>query len=211
MRILLLVLLTIACGGAPRPGFDGIAPAIERGEAPETTSVLIERGESIVYERYFNGATATTLHDTRSATKSLTALSVGIAIDRHVLPGVDAPAFASFADPGPGKAAITIADLLTMSSALDCDDNDDKSPGNEEHMYPQPSWTAWALAIPVRADYQRDATGRGPWHYCTAGVFLLGQILARAAKQPVDQFMARTCSRRSASRRGSSRARRPAR
>jgi CubicO group peptidase (beta-lactamase class C family) len=205
MRILLLALLSAACGSgaAARSGFDGIAPAIERGEAPQTTSVLVERGDHIVYEHYFNGATATTLHDTRSATKSLTALSVGIAIDRHVLPGLDAPAFAYLPSTGasPLRDAITIEDLLTMSSALDCDDAvgpsrggtqpaTPGSPGNEDNMYPQQSWLAWALTIPVRADYQRDATGRGPWHYCTAGVFLLGQILQRAAKQPVDQFMA---------------------
>ena len=181
----------MACGGgAARPGFDGIAPAIERGEVPKTTSVLVMRGDAIVYEHYFDGATAATLHDTRSATKSLTALSIGIAIDHHVLPGVDAPAFAELGASGSLKAAITLEDLLTMSSALDCDDNDPRSPGNEENMYPQSSWLAWALAIPTRVDYQRDATGRGPWHYCTAGTFLLGQILQRAAKQPVDQFMA---------------------
>jgi CubicO group peptidase (beta-lactamase class C family) len=197
MRIALLALIGMACGGsrsgAARPGFDGIAPAIERGEAPKTTSVLVMRGDAILYEHYFDGATAQTLHDTRSATKSLTALSVGIAIDHHILPGVDAPAFSYLTDvaaSGSLKAAITIEDLLTMSSALDCYDGDPKSPGNEENMYPQQSWRAWALAIPTRADYQRDATGRGPWHYCTAGTFLLGQILERAANQPVDQFMA---------------------
>jgi len=77
-----------------------------------------------------------------------------------------------------------------MSSALDCNDDDAASPGNEENMYPKPVWARWAVDLPVRADYARDASGRGPWHYCTAGVFLLGQIVQRAAHQPVDQFMA---------------------
>lgn len=200
----LLLMICVSCNG-PRSGgtrtgsgsgFGGIAQALERGDAPKTTSVLVMRGDTIVYEQYFNGATAATLHDTRSATKSLTALAVGIAIDRRTLPGLDAPAFAylsdlaPFAGAGPIKDAITIEDLLTMSSALDCNDDDDQSPGNEENMYPKQSWARWAVDIPVRADYRRDATGRGPFHYCTAGVFLLGQILQRAAKQPVDQFMA---------------------
>jgi CubicO group peptidase (beta-lactamase class C family) len=195
MRIALLLILGLACGGK-RPGSDRIAAALDRGVAPSTTSVLVMRGDAIVYEQYFGGATAATLHDTRSATKSLTALTVGIAIDRRVLPGVDAPAFAYLADlqpfaaAGPLKDAIAIEDLLTMSSALDCDDDDGKSPGNEDNMYPRPVWARWATDIPVRADYQRDASGRGPFHYCTAGTFLLGQIVQRAANQPVDQFMA---------------------
>ena len=187
--------LVVGCSGrAARE--DAIGRAIERGNVPNTTSVLVMRGPEVIYERYFAGATANTLHDTRSSTKSLTALAVGIAVDRRVVPGIDAPAFgyladlAPFAHAEPPKAQITIADLLTMSSALDCDDNDDASPGNEENMYRKPAWARWAVDLPVRADYQRDASGRGPWHYCTAGVFLLGQIVQRAAHQPIDQFMA---------------------
>src|SRR5262249_43681199 len=154
LRSAWLLILCLACG-ARRPGFDGIARAIERGVAPKTTSVLVMRGDAIVYERYFDGATAATLHNTRSATKPLTALAIGIAIERGALPGVDAPAFAYLADlqpfaaAGPLKDAITIADLLTMSSALDCNDDDERSPGNEENMYPRPVWARWAVDIPV--------------------------------------------------------------
>lgn len=203
IRIAWLVIGGVAChggsggGGGAGPGrFDGIAQALEHGVAPRTTSVLVMRGHAIAYEQYLDGATPATLHNTRSATKSLTSLAVGIAIDRGVLPGVDAPAFAYLADlrpfagGGPTKDAITIEDLLTMSSALDCNDDDERSPGNEENMYPLQVWARWAVDIPVQRDYRRDATGRGPFHYCTAGTFLLGQIVQRAANQPIDQFMA---------------------
>jgi len=129
MRTAWFVILCVACGG--KQATFGVAAALERGDAPKTTSVLVLRGDAIVYEQYFNGATASTLHDTRSATKSLTSLTVGIAIERKVLPGLDAPAFAYLADlqpfagAGPAKDAITIEDFLTMSSALDCNDDDD--------------------------------------------------------------------------------------
>lgn len=46
------------------------------------------------------------------------------------------------------------------------------------------------MDIPTKADYRRDATGRGPWSYCTAGVVLLGQVVQRVARQPVEAFMA---------------------
>jgi CubicO group peptidase (beta-lactamase class C family) len=200
MRFALVAL--VACSSSSSPAspakYAGIAQALARGDAPKTTSVLVMRGGNIEYEQYFNGATAATLHDTRSAMKSVTSLAIGAAIDRKVLPGVTAPAFAYLADlkpfahDGPLEQAITLEDLLTMSSALDCDDNDNASPGNEENMYPKKVWARWAADLGVRADYQRDATGRGPWHYCTAGTFLLGQILQRAAKQPVDKVIAET-------------------
>lgn len=193
--ILICVSLVGACAGRPR--YAGVAAALARGAAPRTTSVVVVRGDAVEYERYFDGATAATLHDTRSTTKTLTALLVGAAIGHDALAGVDAPAFAALADAapfahdGPAKAAITIADLLTMSSALDCDDDDDASPGNEERMYPQRAWLRWAVDLPTRADYQRDAAGRGPWRYCTAGAFLLGQIVERAGGRPLDELLAR--------------------
>jgi len=196
MRIAIVVCWLVCACGSSRVRYGGVARAIERGDAPKTTSVLVMRGATVEYERYFADATAETLHDTRSTTKSLTALAVGVAIDRRALSGLAAPAFgyladlAPFAHGEPGKAAITVEDLLTMSSAFDCNDDDDASPGNEENMYPKQVWVRWAADLPVRADYQRDGSGRGPWHYCTAGVFLLGQIVQRAAHQPIDRFMA---------------------
>lgn len=77
-----------------------------------------------------------------------------------------------------------------MSSALDCDDNDAASPGNEARMYPQTNWARWVANLGTQSRYQRDATGHGPWHYCTAGSFLLGQIVQRATGQPIDRFIA---------------------
>jgi CubicO group peptidase (beta-lactamase class C family) len=174
---------------------DPIAVAIDGGEFPRTTSVLVERGGETLYERYFAGTSAATLHDPRSVGKSLTGLAVGAAIAEGKLASVDAPAFGflrdlrPFARDGALKSAITIADLLTMSSALDCDDDDAKSPGNEENMYPQRVWARWAVDLPVKEGYARDGAGRGPWSYCTAGVFLLGQILQRATHQPVDRYI----------------------
>src|SRR4051794_22217084 len=99
MRIALLIAFAcIACKAKAAHDFSAIDTAIARGDAPKTTSVLVVRGDETVYEHYFNGSSAEALHDTRSATKSLTSLSVGIALDRHVLPSLDAPAFAYLAD-----------------------------------------------------------------------------------------------------------------
>lgn len=196
---LILVLAVMACSSRspdqPPPRYAGVARAIAAGEAPKTTSVLVMRAGKIEHEAYFDGATAETLHDTRSVGKSVTALAVGLAIEKGLL-RTDTRVFeeladlAPFANPGPLKEAITVEDLLTMSSALACDDNDANSPGNEENMYPLERWTRWAVDLPAAADYVRDASGRGPWHYCTAGTVLLGQTVQRVAKQPIDAFIA---------------------
>ena len=63
--------------------------AVRSGEFKKIGSVLIARHGKLAYEGYFEGD-AGTLRDTRSATKSITDILVGIAIDEHKLSGVDA-------------------------------------------------------------------------------------------------------------------------
>jgi CubicO group peptidase (beta-lactamase class C family) len=172
-----------------------LADAIARGEAPKTNAVLVVRHGTLVYEHYFGDGSVDLLNDTRSATKSITSMAVGDAVAEGAIRSVDAPAFGFLSNLRPfendttDKEAITIRDLLTMSSALDCNDDDDKSPGNEDNMHPQSNWTRWAVDLPTMHGYARDATGLGPWRYCTTGAFLLGQIVQRAAHEPVDKYV----------------------
>jgi CubicO group peptidase (beta-lactamase class C family) len=172
-----------------------LGEVIGRGEFPKTTSVLIVYRDRLIYEGYFADGGAEVLNDTRSATKSITSLAVGAAIRDGKISAVSAPATQFLADLAPLrndtplKREITVEDLLTMSSALDCNDDVDASPGNEERMYEQQRWTRWVVDLPTKQDYQRDAAGRGPFSYCTAGAFLLGQIIERAARTPVDRYI----------------------
>ena len=177
--------------------FKEMEQAIMADSFPNTTSVMLLQNGEITYEGYFGYGDRALLNDTRSATKSLTALAIGIAIDEGKLT-VDQPVFellkdkAPFENETPFKKQITVADFLTMSSALECNDNDMSSPGNEENMYPLRDWTRWAVDIPTRPVYERDENGRGSFAYCTAGSFLLGQVLERATGEIADQFFKRT-------------------
>jgi CubicO group peptidase (beta-lactamase class C family) len=99
------------------------------------------------------------------------------------------PDLAPFQHDGETKRGITLMDLLTMSSALDCNDFDAKNIGNEENMYPLANWSRWAVDLPVKPDYRRSPGGRGPFSYCTGGTLLLGQIVQRAARMPLDRYV----------------------
>lgn len=176
------------------PDFASSTRSIEAGDVPKTSAVVVMHRGRVIHEAYFDGATAETRHDLRSVGKSITSLAIGIAIDRELVT-LQTPVFSHFGDlkpanPSPSKDAVTVEDFLTMSSALDCDDDDDDSIGNELNMYPLRDWTRWAVDLPARADYRRDATGRGPWRYCTAGTVLLGRLIERVAQQSADAFIA---------------------
>jgi CubicO group peptidase (beta-lactamase class C family) len=201
----LMVFGLIACAASAREGgatlerldvkpLAGLKEAIANGLYPSTTSVLIVLDGRLSFESYFGAGSEQLLNDTRSVTKFVTTLALGAAIADGAIPSEHALAFPYLADlmpfqnDTPAKESVTLQDMLTMSSALACDDNDEKSPGNEDLMHSQTNWTRWAVDLPTMPDYARDGSGLGPWRYCTTNSFLLGQIVQRATRTPVDRY-----------------------
>ena len=173
--------------------------AIQNGDFKQITSVLIARHGSIVYEHYFDNGGIEALRNTRSATKTLTGAFVGLAVDHHLLSGAQARVMDYFRDkeplqyPDARKNEITIEDFLTMSSLLECDDENQFSRGNEERMYLVEDWARFTLDLPIRSfpswvDKPKDSPYGRSWQYCTAGPTTLGVLLERAVKQPVPDF-----------------------
>jgi len=126
-----------------------------------------------VLEEYFHGASPDEPHDTRSAAKSLTSVLVGAAkVDAAT--GVYNAMDAKTDDPR--KQAMTLEHLLMMSSGLDCDDDDDNSPGNEDVMQnqtAQPDWYRYTLDLKnIRLPGEKSV-------YCSCQPNLAGGILGR--------------------------------
>ncbi|MBV8726763.1 MAG: serine hydrolase [Candidatus Eremiobacteraeota bacterium] len=154
--------------------------------APYIQSVQIERHGKLVLDEYFYGFDAQRPHDVRSAAKSVTTLLIGRAIEDRlpltpsspVLPFF--PQYAPFVNDDARKQHMTVANLMTMSSGLACDDNDDNSPGNEDAMQSQtqqPDWYKYTLDLPML--YEPGARSI----YCSAGINLLGGILTQVTRQ----------------------------
>jgi CubicO group peptidase (beta-lactamase class C family) len=185
-------------GVAAKPLHD-MDSAIRGGEFKKIGSVLVARHGKLIFEDYFDGD-AGTLRDTRSATKSITDVLVGIAIGEKKLSGVDARVLAllperarKMQNPDPRKEKITVEDFLTMSSSLECDDWNDASRGNEERMYLVEDWAQFILDLPVRGrmhvgeQVEPPKYGRN-FSYCTGGVFTLSEVLQKATGMRTDRY-----------------------
>jgi CubicO group peptidase (beta-lactamase class C family) len=178
---------------------ESLDSAIGRNEFKNITSVLIARHGKLVYEKYYNGFADSSLHDTRSATKSITGILIGLAIDKGFIPSEKSIVTQYFEEkqpfqnPDPRKNRITIEDLLTMSSLMECNDDNGFSRGNEERMYLIEDYFKFFLDLPIRGfpgfakKPQEEPYGRS-FSYCTAGVVLLGGILEKSTKMKVDLF-----------------------
>lgn len=177
------------------PTMDELVGAATAGDYQNITSILVAKNGEVLAEHYFDGHDADTLHNTRSVTKSLTSMAVGAAVYQGALLDEDERVFQFFGDVGPHdhmsglKREIMLRDLMTMSSALACNDSDPASPGYEDKMHERLNWTEFVLNLPLMEGYARNADGFGPFRYCTAGSFLLGQLLERAMGLSVDEFV----------------------
>jgi len=176
-----------------------LSAAVRSDTFKKIGSVLIARHGKLAYEDYVDGD-AGTLRDTRSATKSITGILVGIAIGQHKLSGLNAKVLSFLPEharrmqnPDPRKSAITIEDFLTMSSPLECDDWNDASRGNEERMYVVEDWAQFILDLPIRGrmhlgeQIEPPPYGRN-FSYCTGGVFVLSEVLQKATGIRVDRY-----------------------
>jgi CubicO group peptidase (beta-lactamase class C family) len=163
--------------------------AIRDGFYPGVDGLVVARNDRLVAEGYFNGFGRESRRDLRSASKSITSVLTGIAVDQGRLAVNDPiaqyiPEFESYAQMDDRKRAITVLHLLNMQSGIACNDSDPSSPGNEEFMYETADWTKFLLDLPMEQSPGMSA------RYCTAGVVLLGNIVANATGVPLDDFAA---------------------
>jgi CubicO group peptidase (beta-lactamase class C family) len=167
---------------------EAAANAIRSGTFRNVDSMLVVRHGTLVHETYFNDYDREKVHDLRSATKSLTSILIGIAIDQGLLAGVEERVLprlggeAAFDNFDLRKRDITVENLLTMTPGLDCDDWNESSPGNESKMYRERDWVKFIF------DLRMVANPGTRYAYCSGGVVALGAVLGQAAGQRADAF-----------------------
>jgi len=158
-------------------------------------SILVAYRGKLVLEEYFYGFDRETPHDTRSASTTFASIMLGTAPARAA--GLTPSSriydvmrtFGPFANPDPLQSKITLAHLMTHTSGLACNDNDDSSPGNEETMQGQtaePNWWRYTLNLE-----QKFAPGTR-YAYCSANINLVGGALTVATHTWLPELFRRT-------------------
>ncbi|MEY4902781.1 MAG: hypothetical protein RLZZ292_596 [Bacteroidota bacterium] len=164
---------------------------IVTGQYPNVHSILIIKDGKLVFEEYFYEHNKNKLHQLRSATKSFISALTGIAIEKRYIKSKDKkvlPYFSeyTFKNNLDAKKKISIENLLTNQSGLDCDVYNSKASGNESIMAYEKDWIQYSLDLPMV-----DSAG-GIGQYCSSNPIILGRILEKATQMPLPEFATKT-------------------
>lgn len=193
------VLLFSATGLAAQenaPLADAIA-AVESGDFGSTTSLVVMQNGEVIAEHYFDDGGPNALRNTRSVTKTVTGMLAGVAAKQGKL-SLSTPLLSLSPDraptnPDPRKSTVTVEDVMTMSSLLECNDSIPYSRGNEERMYLIEDWAGFFYDLPIRGfpawtRKPEDSPFGRAFSYCTAGVVALGDAIERAMGEQLEDF-----------------------
>jgi CubicO group peptidase (beta-lactamase class C family) len=168
---------------------DDMLLAIGKGDFPSLDSILIARNGKLVLEAYFNGFNRESKHRIYSATKSFASAMVGIAMDKGLITDINQPVSSYFPDywakiknASAFKNELTLLHLLTMTAGVDLDlDRYDVHQRMDIVKYSS-DWIKTKLDLPI------THPPGSRFDYDSANSFLIGQIVARAAKEPFMTF-----------------------
>ena len=148
---------------------------IQEENAP-IDSVLVIRNGYLVLEAYYPPFDATTTHIIHSDTKSIMSTLIGIAIEQGYIEGIDQTLLSFFPDRTIAnleteKKAITLEDVLTMSSGLRCRDSHWYNHQGLAEMIQTLDWPQTVLDLPM------EHTPGTYFEYCNGGSHLLSAII----------------------------------
>jgi len=173
--------------------FDTIASQIRTGTYGDISSVIIYKGNQLVFEEYYthkkNKYRPTEVHGLQSATKSITSLLIGILLDKGNIKSIDEQMinyFPEYSIQDSLKKTITIRHLLLMSSGISWNEGkvdlmDAKSNDirrlNESEDY-----------IKYYLNKSMDTIPGRVFQYSGGCSITLGEIIRRASGMTVEQF-----------------------
>jgi CubicO group peptidase (beta-lactamase class C family) len=158
---------------------------------PNIDALAVARNGTVVLDAAFYPHEAEIPHTVYSVTKSVVSTLIGIAIERGLLSGVDVPVVEVLADHFPDqiddlKAAMTIENVLTMSTGLECRDSYLYRWQGLGEMRASDDWAGYVLGLPMS---EEPGTR---FEYCNGASHVLSTILTEVTGGPASAFAAET-------------------
>lgn len=119
--------------------------------------VLVIKDEHIILESYYNTFWRKTIHDIRSAGKSITALLLGVALQDGLIKDLDQDLYSLFSTQknpviNEDYKKIKLRHLLNMASGLDADTDNSETLGHVGRWIGSDDWKAYILNVPLTSE-----------------------------------------------------------
>ena len=158
------------------------AAAEELGKTKRALSALVIKDGAIVLEEYFNGSSRNDANNIHSASKSMMAILMGLAINKGYVKSVDQklsellPDYFSPSDSG-WKKKLTVRHLLTMSSGMKWTEDE-----TESEIQMKADWVKAIFDQPIVLPPGTE------YHYNTGLTHLMSAIISEATGRSTCEF-----------------------
>ncbi len=174
--------------GIPQDSINVLLGLLATIEIPDFRSLIVVKDGGILIEEYYNTYWSETVHDIRSAGKSVTALCMGIAIDQGYIKSENESVYSFFPQIEVSTSVlknnkdITIKHLMMMSSGLDADTDDDSTAGHVSRWLQRADWVSYVLQV------NRVFESGSKWVYNDAGPMLCSAIIQKTTGMSMAKF-----------------------
>lgn len=147
-------------------------------------AMLIYRNGKLVFEQYENGYSGNALHKLSGVSRSITALLTGIALRDSLLEDLHEPISSYLNVPKDSEqSAITLHQLMTMSSGLACNDWSRTAFSNRTKMLREKDWVGYYWRVIMA---EKPGTS---WSECGGNGVLLAAVLEKVSKMRFRNYL----------------------
>ncbi len=149
--------------------------------------LVVIKDHKLVVEEYFNTYWRASIHDIRSAGKSVTALLLGVAMKEGLVKNLDQSVYSFFSvseypNLNEDYEKISLRDLMNMASGIDADTDDSETPGMAVHWIGRDDWLEYILSVPMARDPGEQ------WVYADINAVLIGAVIEKVSGMSVKDY-----------------------
>lgn len=146
---------TLEEAGFNRDSIETLINLIYETPHKDFRGLVVIKDNRLVIEEHFNTYMWNTIHDVRSAGKSVTTLLLGIAMKEGLIKSLDQSIYSLFSPSknpsiNPEYKKIKLRDVLDMASGLDADSDNWRTPGQASNWISLGDWKEYVLNIPLK-------------------------------------------------------------
>jgi CubicO group peptidase (beta-lactamase class C family) len=186
---------TLTKEGVNSEYLDRLMADIFDGEYKDIHSILVVKNGNLVFEEYFSGNHQNTLHVMASATKSVTSILVGIALDKKIIANINRKTYELLPDYKGTKwiderYEISLKNLLTMTAGIDWLGSDSNIPLSDPRNDASSLYHSYD---PIKYTLEKKLTEKpgSRYNYSTGVSTVLGEIIKEASGLKPDEFAAK--------------------